>query len=121
MIAIQADNLSPDAAEVLPVLLKPAPRNPRAARVIELMRRWNRFMLANRPEPLIYSAWLTELQRGLIADELGAALYADLRHERADGTRSVKGSRRQLDVGVAVLAHEEGRAALPAKAAIDNG
>ncbi len=78
MIHIQADNLSPDAAEVLPVLLKPAPRNPRAARVIELMRRWNRFMLANRPEPLIYSAWLTELQRGLMADELGPELYADL-------------------------------------------
>ena len=78
MIAIQADNLSPDAAEVLPVLLNPAPRNPRAVRVIELMRRWNRFMLANRPEPLIYTAWLTELQRGLIADELGTELYADL-------------------------------------------
>ena len=78
MIHIQADNLSPDAAEVLPVLLKPTPRNPRAAKVIELMGRWNRFMLANRPEPLIYTAWLTELQRGLMADELGAELYADL-------------------------------------------
>ena len=78
MIHIQADNLSPDAAEVLPVLLKPLARNPRAARVIELLRRWNRFMLANRPEPLIYSAWLSELQRGLMADELGSDLYADL-------------------------------------------
>jgi penicillin amidase len=27
---------------------------------------------------LIYSAWLAELQRGLMADELGAELYADL-------------------------------------------
>ena len=27
MIAIQADNLSPDAAEMLPLLLKPEPRN----------------------------------------------------------------------------------------------
>ncbi|MFI5001967.1 MAG: penicillin acylase family protein [Reyranellales bacterium] len=78
MIAIQADNLSPDAAEILPMLLKVAPRNPRAAKVIDLMRRWNRFMLASRPEPLIYTAWLVELQRGLLADELGSDLYAAL-------------------------------------------
>jgi penicillin amidase len=78
MIAIQADNLSPDAAETLPVLLKPAPRNPRAAKVIELMSRWNRFMLANRPEPLIYAAWLAELQRGLLAARLGDELFASL-------------------------------------------
>ncbi len=78
MIAIQADNLSPDAAEILPVLLKVAPRNPRAAKVYDLMSRWNRFMLASRPEPLIYAAWLMELQRGLLADEVGADLYQDL-------------------------------------------
>lgn len=35
-------------------------------------------MLANRAEPLIYNAWLTELQRGLLADELGDDLYASL-------------------------------------------
>jgi penicillin amidase len=32
-------------------------------------------MLASRPEPLIYTAWLFELQRALIADELGEDLY----------------------------------------------
>jgi len=78
MIAIQADNLSPDAAEILPVLLKTPPRNPRAAKVYDLMSRWNRFMLASRPEPLIYAAWLMELQRGLLADEVGTDLYQDL-------------------------------------------
>jgi len=78
MIVIQADNLSPDAAEMLPMLLKGAPRNPRAAQVHEMLGRWNRFMLANRPEPLIYNAWLTELQRGLLADELGDDLYGAL-------------------------------------------
>ena len=75
MIVMQADNLSADAAEMLPVLLKGAPRNARAARVHELMGRWNRFMLASRPEPLIYTAWLWELQRGLLADELGDDLF----------------------------------------------
>ena len=60
---------------MLPVLLKGAPRNARAARVHELMGRWNRFMLANRAEPLIYTAWIWQLQRGLLADELGEDLF----------------------------------------------
>jgi penicillin amidase len=75
MIAIQADNLSPDANDILPVLLKAPPRNPRAARVVELMGHWNRFMLANRPEPLIYTAWLFELERRLLASRVGGELY----------------------------------------------
>ncbi len=78
MIQIQADNLSPDAAEILPVLMKAKARNARATQVYELMGRWNRFMLATRPEPLIYSAWLMELQRGLLADELGPDLFQDV-------------------------------------------
>jgi penicillin amidase len=43
-----------------------------------MMGRWNRFMLARRPEPLIYTAWLLELQRGLLADRLGDELFPDL-------------------------------------------
>ena len=78
MIAMQADNLSPDAAEILPVLLTAPARNARAAKVRDLMGRWNRFMLASRPEPLIYTAWLFELQRALIADELGEDLYGSM-------------------------------------------
>jgi penicillin G amidase len=75
MIVMQADNLTLDAGEMLPVLLKGAPRNARAARVHAMLDRWNRFMLASRPEPLIYTAWIWELQRGLLADELGDDLF----------------------------------------------
>jgi penicillin G amidase len=75
MIVMQADNLTGDAAGMLPLLLKGPPRNARAARVHELMSRWNRFMLANRAEPLIYTAWIWQLQRGLLADELGEDLF----------------------------------------------
>ncbi|HEX9555945.1 MAG TPA: penicillin acylase family protein [Reyranella sp.] len=75
MIVMQADILTGDAAGMLPLLLKGAPRNARAARVHELMSRWNRFMLANRAEPLIYTAWIWQLQRGLLADELGEDLF----------------------------------------------
>src|SRR5882724_71681 len=67
MIVMQADNLTLDADDMLPVLLKGAPRNARAAKVHALMRSWNRFMLANGPVPLIYTAWIWELQRGLLA------------------------------------------------------
>src|SRR5581483_386922 len=66
------------AAEILPVLLKVPPRNARAAKVHDMMGHWNRFMLAERPEPLIYAAWLFELQRELLADEVGDDLYADM-------------------------------------------
>ncbi|HTR84500.1 MAG TPA: penicillin acylase family protein, partial [Reyranella sp.] len=80
MIAIQADNLSPDAAELLPILLKVEPRNPRAAKVRDMMANWNRFMLASRPEPLIYTAWIYELQRGLLAHVVGKELYDSLNY-----------------------------------------
>jgi penicillin amidase len=46
--------------------------------VRELMGRWNRFMLARRPEPLIYEAWIWELQRGLLAERLGDELFYDM-------------------------------------------
>jgi len=78
MTIIQGDIFTPDAADMLPLLLKPEPRNNRAARVRELMGRWNRFMLARRPEPLIYEAWIWELQRGLLADRLGDELFYDM-------------------------------------------
>jgi len=78
MIAAQADNLSTDAAELLPLLLAPAARSVRAARALTLLGNWNGFMLAGRPEPMIYAVWLRELQRGLIADELGEDLFLDV-------------------------------------------
>lgn len=77
MIAIQADILSPDAADTLPALLALEPRDAREARAMDLLRYWNRRMLAERPEPLIYTAWLRALQRALYADELGEDLFRD--------------------------------------------
>ena len=77
MIAIQEDTLSPDAADTLPPLLALAPRDARQARAMERLRHWNRRMLADAPEPLIYTAWLRALQRALYADELGEELFRD--------------------------------------------
>lgn len=78
MIAMQEDNVSPDAADTLPLMLAIEPRNFRQAAAIEMLRAWNRRMLADRPEPLIYSAWLRELHRALYADELGEDLFRDV-------------------------------------------
>lgn len=78
MVAIQADNFSPDAAEMLPLLLAVPPRNERASRAIAMLGRWNWRMLADRPEPLVYAAWLRELHRALYADELGPELFRDV-------------------------------------------
>ena len=78
MIAIQADILATDASDILPLLLKVKPRNARAARVHDLMSRWNRFMLAGRPEPLIYDAWLMELERAIFLPRVGGDLFASM-------------------------------------------
>ena len=57
MIVMQADNLSLDAAEMLPYLLKPRTAQcPRRRRRIDAAERaGTMFMLASRPEPLIYT------------------------------------------------------------------
>ncbi len=78
MIAIQADVYSADANDILPLLLAVKPRNPRAAQAQDMLNRWNRFMLADRPEPLIYDAWLMELQRRLFQPRVGDELFASM-------------------------------------------
>ncbi|HKU95282.1 MAG TPA: penicillin acylase family protein [Vineibacter sp.] len=77
MIALQEDTLSPDTADTLPFLLALQPRDVRQAYAIDRLRHWNRRMLADQPEPLIYTAWLRALQRVLYADELGEDLFKD--------------------------------------------
>jgi penicillin amidase len=75
MAAIQADALSPEAREMLPLLLKATAKHPLAAQTLNLMRLWDMRMQRDRPEPLIYAAWLRALHRALYADELGEDLF----------------------------------------------
>jgi len=75
MVAIQADNLAAETAETLPLLLAIVPRDERSRRAIAMLQAWDRRLRAEQPEPLIYSAWLRELHRGLYADELGDELF----------------------------------------------
>lgn len=47
---------------------------------LELLGGWNGEMNEHMPEPLIYAAWMRELQKRLIADELGPILTAEFTH-----------------------------------------
>jgi penicillin amidase len=84
MIAIQGDILAPEAAEILPLLLNAPMAGARAPRAHDLMARWNRFMLAERPEPLIYTAWLMELQRSLLLPRVGPDLFSTMAAPNVD-------------------------------------
>jgi penicillin amidase len=66
---------------LLPLMLDELPEPERYPNVVEPMRNWNGTMQRDRPEPLIFAAWLREFVRALAADELGASFdeYWDYR------------------------------------------
>ncbi|SMH60000.1 penicillin acylase family protein [Azospirillum agricola] len=77
----QMDVVSLPARELLPELLKyPVPRG-MAADAVALLKGWDGTMARDRPEPLIFEAWLRALVRTVFADELGPdfAVYWELR------------------------------------------
>jgi len=76
--ALQQDTFSTVARELVPRLLAAAPEgpalappeaSPRQARA--LLAAWDFRMARTRPEPLLFYAWLRQLNRLLLADELG--------------------------------------------------
>jgi len=72
MVRIQADHFSRMSGELLPLLLKIRPANAGGRDAIERLRRWDRQMDRDKPEPMIFMAWLREMNRALYADELGS-------------------------------------------------
>jgi len=68
---IQADTVSLQVREILPLLLKARPQGAEAQQVVQELGKWNADMAIEGPEPLIVSAWLRELGRLIYADELG--------------------------------------------------
>jgi len=69
--AMQRDDISPMARELLPLLLRAEPTSPLAREARALLADWDGAMSQNRPEPLIFHAWYRELARLVYADELG--------------------------------------------------
>ena len=72
MAAMQLDPVSLMARELLPLMLRVTARDETARRALAMLRRWDGTMDRNRPEPLVFTAWLRELNRAIYADELGA-------------------------------------------------
>ena len=73
-MALQHDDFSGAAAALVPVILslaEPAQLDDDAKRALSLVSGWDRRMARESAAPLIFAAWLGEVNRGLYADELG--------------------------------------------------
>ena len=71
MQALQLDTVSDMAVRILPVLNTARPQTSHGQSALNLLSIWDGDMVVDRPEPLIYAAWMRELGRDVYADELG--------------------------------------------------
>jgi penicillin amidase len=69
--AIQADQLSLLAQDLLPIMLAAEPSGPEAADAMARLAAWDRVMRPDEALPLLFAAWYRELSRLIYADELG--------------------------------------------------
>lgn len=89
---LQADSVSLQMKEILPLLLQARPATAVAGEVVRELAVWDGDMAAARSEPLIASAWLRELTRLVYADELGDIFPGAWEH-RAGFMRNVLADR----------------------------
>jgi penicillin G amidase len=68
---LQADIVSLSAKHLLPLMLKAEPRDERARVAVGLLASWDGQMASERPEPLIFVAWLRALNKHLFQSALG--------------------------------------------------
>lgn len=86
--AMQGDIRSTLADDFLPFLLEAAAGRDAAPDLVEALRRWDRRMSADRPEPLAFAAWYDAMAAAIYADELGP-LFEAYRGLRPDFMRRV--------------------------------
>ncbi len=75
LAAIQLDEKSAAAQEILPTLINaivPAasPQSPET-QALDLLKAWDFRVGRDRPEPLIFTAWMAELDKAVLSDKLG--------------------------------------------------
>jgi len=70
--AIQHDIFSTMADRLLPLMLEAPGSTPTARAALDRLKAWDRRMDKDKVEPLIFTAWLRELNRVLLANRLGA-------------------------------------------------
>ena len=75
-IDLQMDNMSVAARSLMPLLIAIDPADRLSGKALNLMRDWDYRMDRDRPEPLIYAAWIRHLMKTLVADELDDAFTA---------------------------------------------
>ena len=69
--AMQADHLSLDVKEMQPFIATIAPSNDWAREAQAKLMKWDGVMAKDRPEPLIYTAFLSALHKILLEDKTG--------------------------------------------------
>ena len=74
---LQRDILSTAARGLLPLMLRVKPTGERGRQAVKMLAEWDFEMRRDRPEPLLYVAWLRRLVVALAEDEIGEALLAD--------------------------------------------
>jgi len=75
-LALQMDNVSLAARQLLPLLLQVEPANDRQMAAVDILRAWNGEMARDRIAPMLYAAWTRALVRRIAADELGGLFNA---------------------------------------------
>jgi penicillin amidase len=84
---MQQDTLSLGVRDLLPLLLETAsasePIDPRDREALALLAAWDRRMDREKAAPLIFYAWIRELNRRLFADELGP-VFGAFQYPKAD-------------------------------------
>ncbi len=78
----QNDEISEAARVILPLIARDfwfKPDNDeQKVQILEMLANWNGEFDALRPEPLIFAAWLEELNHMVFSDEIGPELYKEL-------------------------------------------
>jgi penicillin amidase len=89
--AMQADSVSLAARDLLPRMIGIAPETEAGRAMLARLKSWDGTMDRERPEPLLFEAWLRELERGLFADKLGDQ-FPDLWGGHAGAVRTILAS-----------------------------
>ena len=71
---MQADHLTLDFSDLLPFLKRATPSDERARQALALLAAWDGVMDRDRPEPLIYTAFVRALHRIMLVEKTGLSL-----------------------------------------------
>lgn len=77
MAAIQADQISLQVDDLLPLLLAVQPADKRQTEALSYLQNWNADASVDSIATTIYQAWLMELERVILEDDLSGDLYDD--------------------------------------------